>query len=550
MHRTFFLVLLCLLIPAAPGSMPSLSARAQDATGSYEALVALYDRMRASQGPAVVEGVPDYSAASVAERRRVLDEIGQQLDRFDSASWPRPRRIDHLLVLAQWRAEDFDLRVMKPWARDPLLYVDLIQRVPFVTLPLTGEALDQFRSRLVSVPRIVGQARVNLTAGADEQTRAAIRSLEKADGVGHGYPYRPTPPPGVLGWFDDLLPRLKAHHPALVPDAVAAREATREFKDWLVANKSKLNAPSGIGLDNYDYYQRYVRLMPYTSADNLQLGERELERSRAFLALARWKNRKLPPLDPASSAEDYARRIKEADEQIRRFIREQEILTIPDYIQELDTNVPWLVRPGGRNFWEEVQYRDPRPDHVHAVIPGHRFDGVVHRQDKRPIRGSYSDGGRSEGWGFYLEEMFLQAGLLDNLPRTKELFYVFQIKRATRNKAEIMMHANRFSVPDAVKSMMDNVDMLDEDVARVDAEIYLRRPAYGSGYQMGKLQMDQLLSDRFQQLGPKFNLKQFHDEFLAAGTIPISLIRYEMTGLEDQLAGFWTRLPPPTAASR
>lgn len=550
MHRTFSLAILCLLIPAAPGSMPSLSARAQDGTGSYEALVALYDRMRASQRPAVVEGMPDYSAASVAERRRVLDEIGQQLDRFDSASWPRPRRIDHLLVLAQWRAQDFDLRVMKPWARDPLLYVDLIQRVPFVTLPLKGEALDQFRGRLLSVPRIVGQARVHLTAGADEQTTAAIRSLEKADGVGHGYPYRPTPPPGVLGWFDDLLPRLKEHHPALVADAVAARDATKEFRDWLVANKSKLNAPSGIGLDNYDYYQRYVRLMPYTSADNLELGERELERSRAFLALERWKNRKLPPLNPASSAEDYAQRIKEADEHIRRFIREQEILTIPDYIQTLDTNVPWLVRPGGRNFWEEVQYRDPRPDHVHAVIPGHRFDGVVHRQDKRPIRGSYSDGGRSEGWAFYLEEMFLQAGLLDDLPRTKELFYVFQIKRATRNKAEIMMHANRFSVPDAVKSMMDNVEMLDEDVARVDAEIYLRRPAYGSGYQMGKLQMDQLLSDRFKQLGAKFNLKQFHDDFLAAGTIPISLIRYEMTGLEDQLAGFWTRVPPTTAASR
>jgi hypothetical protein len=284
--------------------------------------------------------------------------------------------------------------------------------------------------------------------------------------------------------------------------------------------------------------------MPYTAKDNVVLAERELQRSRAFLALERWKNRKLPVLAPASSEEDYAKRKKDADEQIRRFIREREILTIPDYIKELDTNVPWIVRPGGkRNFWEEIQYRDPRPDHVHAVIPGHRFDGLMHRMDKRPIRGSYSDGGRSEGWGFYLEEMFLQAGLLDSLPRTKVLYYLFQIKRATRNKAEVMMHDNKFTIDDAVKSMMDNVEFLDADVARVDAEIYLRRPAYGSGYQMGKLQIDQLLSDRFHQLKDKFNLKQFHDEFLAAGTIPISLIRYEMTGYDDEMGDFWKRMP-------
>ena len=291
--------------------------------------------------------------------------------------------------------------------------------------------------------------------------------------------------------------------------------------------------------------------MPYTSKDNLALSERELDRSRAFLAIERWKNRKVPVLAPAASAEEYDKRKKDADEHIRRFIREQEILTIPEYVKELETNVPWIVRPGGkRNFWEEIQFRDPRPDHVHAVIPGHGFDGLLHRMDKRPIRGSYSDGGRTEGWGFYLEEMFLQAGLLDKLPRTRELYYLFQVKRATRNRAEVLMHDNKFTVADAVKSMMDNVEFLDEDVARVDAEIYLRRPAYGSGYQMGKLQIDKLLSDRFHQLKDKFSLKEFHDQFLAAGTIPISLIRWEMTGYDDEVKHLFVRVPATPAGTR
>ena len=42
-----------------------------------------------------------------------------------------------------------------------------------------------------------------------------------------------------------------------------------------------------------------------------------------------------------------------------------EIITVPDDIGELDTNAPWIVRPGGRNFWEEIQFRDPSPDQMH-----------------------------------------------------------------------------------------------------------------------------------------------------------------------------------------
>ena len=65
-----------------------------------------------------------------------------------------------------------------------------------------------------------------------------------------------------------------------------------------------------------------------------------------------------------------------------------------------------------------------------------------------------------------------------------------------------------------------------------DAGICLREPGYGISYQMGKIQIDQLLADRAMQLGDEFSLKDFHDRFLAAGMIPISLIRWEMTGVD------------------
>lgn len=542
--NTRALLFVTTLVVASVASAHWLSASGQIPT-TYEALTTLYTDMRDSQRVSPDSGVPDYSAAAVAARRQKLDEFGRRLDAFDSSKWPRSQRVDHALVLAQWRLHDFEHRVMKPWARDPGFYVDMVGRVPFTPLPLTGDAVTQFRARLAAVPGILEQARANVTEGAGELTRLALFNLENADGVGHGHPYRAVPPPGVIGWYDDLTSEIGKHHPDLVNEVKTVRQSVGAFRDWLKESAGKMNAPAGIGLDHYDYLQRYIRLMPFTAEDNIRLGERELERSRAFLALERWKNRGLPELTLPASGGEYRKRIAEADRLVRQFIVEKGILTIPDYVKELDTNVPWIERPGGPNFWEAIQFRDPLPDHVHAVIPGHRFDAAVKRRDTRPIRGSYSDGGRSEGWAFYLEEMFLQAGLLDERPRTKELFYLFQVKRATRNKAEVLMHANEFSVADAVKSMVDNVEYLDEAVSRVDAEIYLRRPAYGSGYQMGKLQMDQLLSDRYQQLDKKFDLKQFHDEFLAAGTIPISLIRYEMTGLDNEIKDFFKRVPSP-----
>jgi uncharacterized protein (DUF885 family) len=86
---------------------------------------------------------------------------------------------------------------------------------------------------------------------------------------------------------------------------------------------------------------------------------------------------------------------------------------------------------------------------------------------------------------------------------------------------------------------MDKVPYMDADVARIDAAAYLRKPSGGLSYQMGKMQMFKLVGDREHQLGDKFNLREFNDAFFASGMIPISLIRWEITGLDDEVKEFW-----------
>jgi hypothetical protein len=406
---------------------------------------------------------------------------------------------------------------------------------------LQGDALEKFRADLTAAPGILRQAETNLTEAARELARLGLRNLEMSDGVNHEQAFREVPPAGVLGWYDDLLSQAEARQPDLVPLVKEAQTAVRRYHAWLKTNLPRMNNLAGVGKQEYEWYLRRVHFEPFTTDEVIRVGDREWERTSAALALERHRNRKLPPLMPAVSAADYQSRVEAADKHVRDFIRTRSFLTIPAGAERpFDNNVPWLVREGGRrNFWEEVQYRDPLPDKVHAGLPGHRFDLFLHEQDKRPIRGSITDGARIEGWGFYLEEAMMNAGLLDERPRTRELFWIFAIARAVRNKAEVMLHTNQWTVAEAVKYMVDNVPWMNEDVARVDCEIYLREPTYGQTYQMGKVQIEQLLAERSHQLGDKFDVGAFHDQFLAAGTIPVSLIRWEMTGKDDQIALFW-----------
>jgi hypothetical protein len=310
-----------------------------------------------------------------------------------------------------------------------------------------------------------------------------------------------------------------------------------------------MTAPAGVGKEHFDWYLKHVKLMPYDSDQIVTLGLRELDRLWSVQALEQHRNRNLPRIELSSSAEEYETRIAAADRKIREFLVAEDIMSIPDYIGELDTNVPWIVRPNGPNFWEQVQFRDPMPDHLHAVIPGHRFDAVVEEHNTHPIRGRMTSGARAEGWAVYLEEAMLNAGLLDDQPRVRELIYLFGIFRAARAPADVWLQQNEITVLQVVEWWMERVPWLDEQVARVDAEIYLRRPpGYGLGYTIGMLQMQKLLADRKRQLRDDFDLKTFHDDFMAAGRLPISLIRWEMTGLGDEVRGLWLREPIPGAS--
>lgn len=537
-------VLVLLALPGRGEAGPPAGA------GSYDQFVALVQEFVAWRDPAPgADGLVDYSAAAVAGRAGQLRGLQARLQDMNVAAWNRSQQTDWLAIRAQMDQHDFTVNVARPWARDPGYYVDQMMQVTFTELPVPKERLADLRARLQRVPALAAAAKQNLDASIvpADFAKLAIFNLTNSDGVGHGHPYRETPPAGVIGWYDDFLARAKEKQPALVKDIQRARAAAVDLHGWLVEQAPKMTQPAGFGEQLFDWYLLNVKYMPYTSREVEVMAQRELERVWAFYALERHRNRQLPELTLPTSREEYEARIAAVADDVRKFILDEQFMTIPDYIptdfRKMGFNVPWIVRPRGPNYWEQVQYRDPSPDYWHAVMPGHRFDALMLNRITHPVRRHVRDGGRSEGWALYLEEAPLQLGFYDeDRPRTRELIYDFAIFRAARTIGDVRMQHNEMSTKEVAEYWKKWTPYLDDDVARVDAEIYLRRPpGYGLGYTIGSFQVYKLLGERRHQLGDKFVLKDFHDQFMAAGGLPVALIRYEMTGYDDEVSRFWDR---------
>jgi len=65
--------------------------------------------------------------------------------------------------------------------------------------------------------------------------------------------------------------------------------------------------------------------------------------------------------------------------------------------------------------------------------------------------------------------------------------------------------------------------------------LYLHQPYYGASYLGGKHQVEMFLAERARQLGDEFTIKRFFDETNGSGLIPMSLIRWELSGNAEEV---------------
>ena len=503
---------------------------------TYQDLVTLFEEFVAFERPALKDGAPDYTRTATAARRRTLSAFQKRLAGIDPAAWPVDHRVDHALVGALLNGLDFELRVLRPWERDPAFYKSIwtaqsdtpahegpthhaVVELWTYTFPLSPADQAKLAAELRTIPALLTQARGNLTGNARDlwSTGTGTMAEQVAD----------------LG---ALAPRIAEASPDLKGAVAEARNATSAFVAWLEREAPSKTGPSGIGKDDYNWNLRNVHLVPLTWDDEVAILKRELARAHASLKLEEQRNRGLPPLTAAANPDEYRQRAEGAITKYLAFLKDKDILTVQDYLDPaLREHMGGFVPLDRRNFFGITSHYEPMTLFAHFY---HWFD---HAWMKRaPHASSIRRGAtlfnvwdsRAEGMATAMEEIILHAGYYDDNPRAREIVWIMLAQRCARGLASLYAQANQFDLKQAKAFQVEWTPRgwmrPDLDLLGFEQQLYLRQPGYGTSYVTGKYLIDELIKDRARELGDAFTVRRFFDEFNAAGMIPVSLIRMQL----------------------
>jgi uncharacterized protein (DUF885 family) len=160
----------------------------------------------------------------------------------------------------------------------------------------------------------------------------------------------------------------------------------------------------------------------------------------------------------------------------------------------------------------------------HEAIPGHHFQIAIQQElTGVPIfRKVLPFTAYAEGWALYSERLAWEAGFqkapLDNLGRLQaEMF------RAVRLVVDTGLHDKRWTREQAIAYMLEKTGMPETDVV-AEIERYLVMPGQALAYKVGMNKILELREYAKTELGPKFDLKAFHDVVLTGGSMPMALL--------------------------
>ncbi len=383
-------------------------------------------------------GVRDWSRSSIDSQRKDLADFEARWKKLDTATWPLPQQADYRLIGSALARVRWELDINPRWKRDPNFYVaqTLTPIVEALTEPGPYDAARsrEILTRIENIPSILQQGVENLDTPPAPFATVAVQALENIR-------------PRLHQMAMALLKSTTLKKQELNSATDRATDALEHFREKLREMLPSLPNEIALGRDPYIFFLKNVALIPYSPEELLAMGRQEWNRAVAFEAFEKNRNKNVPPLKIADNIADWIKDAAAKELQIRTFLEERGILTVPNWVQhytlrpmpdylralqgfgEIDdftspsrlkeNCVRYVTEPSGRlgYFWQATA-EDPRPITVHEGIPGHYFQLCLSWKHEDPIRRHYYDSGANEGIGFYAEEMMLQAGLFDDSPHT------------------------------------------------------------------------------------------------------------------------------------
>ena len=505
----------------------------------------------------------DFSLSGIMKRHEADVAFLHRIEAVPTAGFSDQDQLSHdlLIRVLQQRIADFDLKEYEmPITQQYGIHTglaDLPQAVPFDSV----KHYEDYIARLRQIPRALDQMTEVLRAGMKDKLMPVRFLAEKVpaqcDGIIASDPFlQPT-----KKYPASISPEDQKRLTAEITEAVNTDvlPAYKKFADFIKTEYAPQGRTTLSIMSLSDGEKRYAndiygRTTTHMTPDEIhQLGLREMDRIEGEMTAIAKKvgfadlesfraslktNPKYIPTSAEQILDDFRRYIAQMEPKLPQLFTllpksPATVEAIPPFnagaMTHYVTGTPDGKRPGRvvvavANFAERSLIDDEAVAY-HEGVPGHHMQLSVQQQlqglPKFRLHG-LGFNAYTEGWALYAEQLgkevgFYQDPVSDYGRLSSELF------RAVRLVVDTGIHAKGWS-RDQVVEFMRKSGAVDEPTIQSETDRYISWPAQALSYKLGQLKFRELRERAEKALGPKFDIRKFHDEMLDGGTLPLDML--------------------------
>jgi uncharacterized protein (DUF885 family) len=510
----------------------------------------------------------NYSAGAFNANLQHEAELTTQLATIGTDGVSEQQKLSYTLLMKQF-IDDQEGARFKPWEMPVtqfggphLTFLQVINQMPFATV----KDYDNYIARLNAIPAVFAQTQESMDAGiADSRTvpqmlmekaLAQVQKIAAAKPEDSPFAGPLAKLPASISTADQKRIRKEAMD-AITEKVLPSYDRFGRYLKAQYIPKARTTLGASALPDGKAYYEYQIRTITTTNrtADQIhQLGLDEVKRDETeMLAIAKKygfndlksfnDHLKNDPKQHPTSAEQLLDAYKKPLDAMKAKLPELfgrlpkaplEVRATPDFRAansapaDYEPGTPDGKRPGvfnantynfaGRTLFttEAIAY--------HEGIPGHHLQISI-SQELTGIPEFRKEGGYTayqEGWGLYAEHLGKDAGFYTD-PLNDYGRLQADIWRAIRLVVDTGVHSKGWTRQQMVDYFHDH-SAVDEPSVQSEVDRYIAWPGQALAYKSGQLKILELRERAKQKLGSKFDIRNFHDEVLDSGALPLDIL--------------------------
>ncbi len=207
---------------------------------------------------------------------------------------------------------------------------------------------------------------------------------------------------------------------------------------------------------------------------------------------------------------------------------------VPDSIAPKYTSGRYVEPPQGSTrpgiYWVNIYKVETRPLYnvealtLHEAVPGHHLQIALSREltDLPDFRRYSYISAFGEGWGLYSEWLGLEAGIYTD-PYSNFGRLSYEMWRACRLVVDTGVHSMGWTRKQAQDYLASHTALPLHEV-ETEVDRYISWPGQALAYKLGELKIRELRKRSEQALGPRFDVREFHDVVLGSGAVPLNVL--------------------------